>query len=75
MQTELPLPARQDDGRAVDPWAFMVGGSAGIVIGFGIDLSRLGIHKAKQALAARAVSQHSASGGWPCRDTCDAGSR
>lgn len=74
MHSESSLFARQD-GRAVEPWAFMVGGSVGLVIGFGVDLSRLGIHKAKQALAQRAAGQRGAGGGWPCRQPCDAGSR
>ena len=74
MHTESPLLAHQD-GRAVDPWAFMVGGSVGIVLGFGIDLFRLGVYKAKQALATRAARQRSTPGNWPCGEPCDAGSR
>lgn len=74
MHTESPLLARQES-RAVDPWAFMVGGSVGIVIGFGADLLRLGAYRAKQALARRHAGQRGAGGGWPCRQPCDAGSR
>lgn len=69
MHTESPLLARQES-RAVEPWAFMVGGSVGIAIGFGVDLLRLGVYRAKQALA-----QRGAGGSWPCRQPCDAGSR
>lgn len=34
--------------RPVDAWTLLTGGSAGLVVGFGIDLLRLGLHKARQ---------------------------
>jgi hypothetical protein len=73
MHTESPSLAQLDD-RPVDPWAVLVGGSVGIVIGFGVDLFRLGFHEARQALAARHQVRRVARG-WPCPGTCDAGAR
>lgn len=61
--------------RPVDPWAFLTGGSVGIVVGFGFDLLRLGVHEARQALTGRSGSQGVATRGWQCPGTCDAGAR
>jgi hypothetical protein len=74
MHSESPSLAHQVD-QPVDPWAFLAGGSVGIVAGFGIDLLRLGVHEARQALAARFRVQPSATRGWPCPGPCDAGAR
>ena len=75
MHTQTALLARPDDG-PVDPWAFLTGGSVGIVIGFAVDLLRLGLHQVRPALvAARASSPRFAARGWRCSDPCDAGAR
>jgi len=74
MHAESPSLAHQID-RPVDPWAMLVGGSVGIVVGFGVDLLRLGVHEARQALAARARNQRGATRGWRCPGPCDAGAR
>jgi hypothetical protein len=74
MHTESPSLAYQDD-RPVDPWAFLAGGSVGIVVGFGVDLLRLGVHEARRSLAGSARSQRVATRGWRCPGTCDAGAR
>ncbi len=63
------------DEQPVDPWAFLAGGSVGIVIGFGVDLWRLGVHEAKRALAARSRNQPVATRGWRCPGNCDASAR
>jgi len=47
----------------------------GIVVGFGIDLLRLGVHEARHALAARSSSPRGATRGWQCSGICDAGAR
>ena len=62
-------------GRPADPWAILAGGSVGIVIGFGIDLLRLGVHEARLAIAARPAAKRVATRGWPCPGPCDAGAR
>jgi hypothetical protein len=59
------------DRPAAGPWSVLEGGSVGIVLGFGIDLVRLGLHSARRTLAARP----SAPSGWPRQCPCDAGSR
>jgi hypothetical protein len=63
------------DGRPVDSWALVVGGSVGIVAGFGIDFLRLGVHEARQALAGRSMRQRVAKCGWHRSHPCDAGAR
>jgi hypothetical protein len=73
MHTRSASLTHQDD-RPADPWALLDGGSVGIVMGFGVDLFRLGIHEARQALAARHRVRRVARG-WPCPGTCDAGAR
>jgi hypothetical protein len=74
MHAESPSLPFSDD-RPVDAWAFLTGGSVGIVLGFGIDLLRFGVHEARQAFAARSRRQRAATCGWQCPDTCDAGAR
>jgi hypothetical protein len=74
MHTESPSFAYQD-ARSVDPWVLLTGGSVGIVVGFGVDLLRLGIHETRQALAARSSSQRVATRGWHRPGPCDAGAR
>jgi hypothetical protein len=74
MHTE-PLSLAHLEDRPVDPWAFMAGGSVPIVVGFGIDLLRLGVHQARRALAGRSSSRRVATRGWPCPGPCDAGAR
>lgn len=74
MHTESPSLAYQE-ARPLDPWIFLSGGSVGIVIGFGVDLLRLGVHHARHALAARSSGRRGATRGWHCSDTCDAGAR
>ena len=74
MHTETASHTHQDD-RPVDPWAFLAGGSVGIVVGFAVDLLRLGVHEARQALAARSRNERVATRGWRCPRTCDAGAR
>jgi hypothetical protein len=74
MHTETASLTHQDD-RSVDPWALLAGGSVGIVVGFAIDLLRLGVHAARQALAARSRSERVPTRGWRCPGTCDAGAR
>lgn len=73
MHTESASLARQQ-GRPVDPWALLTGGSVGIVIGFAADLLRLVVHQARQALAARSGNERAARG-WRCAGPCDAGAR
>jgi hypothetical protein len=74
MHTETASHTHQDDW-PVDPWAFLAGGSVGIVVGFAVDLLRLGVHEARQALAARSGNERVATRGWRCPGTCDAGAR
>jgi len=74
MHIETASRFRQDDLPA-DPWAVLAGGSVGIVLGFGVDLLRLGVHDVRQALAARRGVQRVATRGWPCPGPCDAGAR
>ena len=74
MHTETASLTHQDD-RPVDPWAFLTGGSVGIVVGFGVDLLRLGVHEARHALAARPGVKRVAPRGWLCPGPCDAGAR
>jgi hypothetical protein len=50
----------------VDTWTLLTGGSAGLIVGFGIDLLRLGLYKARQARAAAPLRT-------PCG--CGAGAR
>jgi hypothetical protein len=71
MHTETASLNHQDD-RPVDPWALLTGASVGIVLGFGVDLLRLGIHEVRQALAAHHRVRRGARG-WPCPGPCDAG--
>ena len=71
MHTESASLAPLDD-RPADAWAILAGGSVGIVLGFGADLLRLGIHEARQALGARHRGRRVARG-WPCPGSCDAG--
>lgn len=52
--------------RQVDAWTLLTGGSAALVVGFGIDLLRLGLHKARRARALAAPRT-------PCG--CGAGAR
>lgn len=61
--------------RPVDPWALLTGGSLGLVIGFAVDLLRLGAHQLRQARAARAGSRRVATRSWRCSRPCDAGAR
>lgn len=74
MHTESLSIAHQDV-RPVDPWALVAGGSVGIVVGFAVDLLRLGVHEARQALAARSRDERVATRGWRCPGTCDASAR
>jgi hypothetical protein len=74
MHAEAPSLARRDD-RPADPWALLTGGSAGIVVGFAVDLLRLGVHEARQALATRSKGERIATRGWRCPSPCDAGAR
>ena len=74
MHTEAASLAHQAE-RPVDPWAILSGGSVGIVVGFGLDLLRLGIHEARQALAAGSRGLRVATCGWQRPGTCDAGAR
>lgn len=74
MHTETPSLAHLDD-QLVGPWALLTGGSVGIVVGFGVDLVRLGVHEVRRALAARSCSQRVATRGWHCPGPCDAGAR
>jgi hypothetical protein len=59
------------DGPVLGPWSVLEGGSVGIVLGFGIDLVRLGLHSARRTLAARPPTPC----GWHRQRPCDAGSR
>lgn len=61
--------------RPADAWAILAGSSVGIVIGFGVDLLRLGAHGAKRALAARPGVKRVPTRRWPCPGPCDAGAR
>ena len=74
MHTESLSLAHQDD-RPVDPWAFLAGSSVGIVLGFGVDLLRLGVHEARRAFAAGSGVQRIATSGWRRPGPCDAGAR
>lgn len=74
MHAESPSLAGRDD-RPWDPWTVLTGGSVGLVVGFGIDLLRLGIHQARRALSARSTSRRLATRGWRCHGPCDAGAR
>ena len=74
MHIETASLSHQNDLPA-DPWALLVGGSVGIVLGFGVDLLRLGIHEVRRALAARRGARRVATRGWPCPGPCDAGAR
>lgn len=74
MHTQSASIAHQDD-RPADPWAILAGGSVGIVIGFGVDLLRLGVHEARLALSARPAVGRVAARGWQCPGPCDAGAR
>lgn len=69
MHTES-LSLARPQARPVDSWALLTGRSVGIVLGVGIDLIRLGVHSARQALSARSGNPH-----WPCPGPCDAGAR
>lgn len=69
MPAELTSVARPVD-RPPSAWMRLTGGSVGLVAGFGIDLLRLGAHRAGQALAAR---RRAAPRGWPCTGPCGAG--
>jgi hypothetical protein len=71
MHTETASLSHQDN-RPADPWALLAGGSVGIVLGFGVDLLRLGIHEVRQALAARHRVKRVVRG-WSCPRPCDAG--
>jgi len=74
MHTEtVALP--QLDRQPADPWFYLAGASVGLVIGFGIDLFRLGVHEAKRALAARFGASRTAARGWYCQGPCDADAR
>jgi len=74
MHTPTVSPAVLQD-RPVDPWVLLTGGSLGLVIGFAVDLLRLGVHQLRQARVARVGSRHVATRGWPCSRPCDAGAR
>jgi hypothetical protein len=74
MHTESASIAHHDD-RPTDPWAILAGGSMSIVIGFGVDLFRLGVHEARLALSARPAVRRVATRGWQCQAPCDAGAR
>jgi hypothetical protein len=74
MHTQTASPALLDD-RPVDPWALLTGGSLGLVIGFAVDLLRLGAHQLRQSRATRASSPRIAMRSWRCSRPCDAGAR
>lgn len=72
MQAELATAA---GARPVSAWTLITGGSFGWVAGFGVDLLRLGAHRARQTFAARSGPPGSAARGWPCPGACGAGPR
>jgi hypothetical protein len=74
MHTRTASPALLED-RPVDPWALLTGASLGLVIGFAVDLLRLGAHQLRQSRAARAGSRGVAMRPWRCSRPCDAGAR
>jgi hypothetical protein len=70
MRTES-LSLNHPPARPVDSWAVLTGCSVGLVVGFAIDLVRLGVHSARHALSARSANPQ-----WPCPGgPCDAGAR
>lgn len=74
MDTPTPYLAHPED-RPVDPWTILAGDSVGIVAGFGVDLLRLGAHRARRAWAARTRRARVAACGWQRPGSCDAGAR
>jgi galactose mutarotase-like enzyme len=59
-----------EQGRPVDTWHLLTGGSVAIVAGLGADLLRLGVHEARRLLGARGVSHD-----WHPPSTCRACNR
>lgn len=67
MHPQTPVLAGLNE-RPADPWTLLTGGSVAIVAGFIADLLRLGVHVARQMVAAGSGRRHDASCDWqrPC---------
>jgi hypothetical protein len=49
------LPMARRGARGTSPWILLTGGSVGLFAGFAVDLLRLGLHSARNALQAHRV--------------------
>ncbi len=72
MPTEFQAIDQPAGAAVVDPWHLLTGASVVIVIGFAVDLLRLGLHSARQAFAAHKIAAQSppSAGHWPCSNGC-----